>query len=248
MKNTMKNILFKLAYILLLLGSNQVFAQDATMADLRSIADKLKTLNSYSYETVTDAVFPNGKKDQMTTKVYMDKAGKRLSYKTDYEIVLLTNKWAYQANHKQKTVGVFDVARYNAKNKKYLPELEAVFKNNITTTFIDSVILHSGKLTSAKRSGDLITFTIKFPADLSLEEMVIVYNTSKQLPQSITTKAFFSADGSGSKTKGTHVETVSKNYNTSIPESVFDAGQYFKVQGGKVILSQYKTYKVSSVL
>jgi hypothetical protein len=162
------------------------------------ISGKVKGLDIYSYETVTNAVFPNGKKDQMTTMVYMDRIHKRLSYNTNTEIVLLTEKWAYQANHKKKTVGVFDVVRYNEKNKKFLPQLDAVFKNNIASTFMDSVVLHSGKLVSSKKSGDLLTFTLKFPASLTLEEMIIVYNTAKQLPQQIITRSFFAVDESGS--------------------------------------------------
>jgi outer membrane lipoprotein-sorting protein len=216
-----------------------------SMADLRSIAAKVKALDSYSYETVTSAVFPNGKKDQMTTTVYMDRTHKRLSYKTNTEVVLLTDKWAYQANHKHKTVGVFDVVRYKAKNK--LQSLDAVFKNNITATFMDSVVLHSGKLVSSKRNGDLLTFTLKFPDGLTLEEMVIVYNTAKALPQQIITRSFFAADDSGLG-KGSRIETISKNYTTTVPESIFDPGQYFRVQGGKVLLSQFKNYKVTSQL
>jgi outer membrane lipoprotein-sorting protein len=252
-KRTMKNHNIRSIYLFLLLAlypGMLSHAQDATpsMADLRSIAGKVKALNSYSYETVTNAVFANGKKDQMTTTVYMDRARKRLSYKTNTEVVLLTEKWAYQANHKKKTVGVFDVARYNEKNKKNLQQLDAVFKSNIAATFMDSIVLHSGKLVSAKRSGDLVTFTLKFPAGLTLQEMIITYNTAKQLPQQITTRSFFAADESGNNTKGTRVETMSRNYSASVPESTFDPGQYFRVQGGKVILSQFKNYKVSSIL
>lgn len=221
-------------------------AQNLTMADLRSISATIKALNIYSYETVTNAIFPNGKKDQMTTTVYMDRTNKRLSYKTNTEIVLLTGKWAYQANHKHKTVGVFDVARYKAKNK--MQQLDAVFKNNIATTFMDSVVLHSGKLVSAKRSGDVTTFMLKFPPDLTLEEMVIVYNNRKQLVESIITRSFFEGDVTGTRSKGTQLETISKNYTTTVPASVFETGQYFSVKGGKVILAQFKNYKVSSIL
>jgi outer membrane lipoprotein-sorting protein len=244
----MKNHYTRTLYLLLFalsLGTG-AHAQDPTMADLRTISAKVKALNTYSYETVTSAVFPKGKKDQMTTTVYMDRTHKRVSYKTNTEIVLLTDKWAYQANHKHKTVGVFDVVRYKAKNK--MQQLDAVFKNNIAATFMDSIVLHSGKLVSAKRSGDLMTFTLKFPKGLTLEEIVIVYNTAKALPQQITTRSFFAADDSGSSTKGTRLETVSKNYTAAVPESVFDPGQYFRVQGGKAILVQFKNYKVSSIL
>lgn len=247
----MKNYSIRSLYLFLLFSLCLAVATHAqggnpTMADLKNISAKVKALDSYSYETITDAVFPNGKKDQMITTVYMDRSHKRLSYKTNTEVVLLTGKWAYQANHRNKTVGVFDVVRYKNKNKNQT--LDAVFKNNIAATFMDSVVLHSGKLVSAKRSGDLVTFKLTFPAGLTLEEMVIVYNTAKALPQQITTRSFFAADDSGNSTHGTRIETISKNYTATVPESVFDPGQYFRVQSGKVLLSQFKNYKVTSQL
>ncbi len=234
--------------VLLCLMPVPALAQDATMADLHAIAGQMKALKTYSYETTTNAVFPNGKKDQKVTTVYMDGGRKRLSYKTNVETLLLTDRWAYKADHRHKTVSVFNVVKYNDKYKKALPELETVFKNNLAATFLDSVVLRSGKLVAAKKNGAMTTFRLRFPEDFSIEEMTIVYDNNRKLPESIHIKSFYAGDLSGARDKGTRIETVSKGYTLSVPETVFNTEQYFRIQNGKVVLSQFKNYKVSSIL
>lgn len=223
-------------------------AQDATMADLKAVVARLKALTTYSYVSTSNAAFPNGQKDRTETHVYMDATHKRLSYTTGTQVLLLTDKWAYKADHRQKAVSVFNVVKYNDKYKKALPELETVFRTNLAGVFLDSVLVRSGKLVSARKQGNKTTFTVTFPQGYNVEEMVVVYDYGKQLPESIRTRAFYPGDASGRRTKGTTVETVSDRYSASIPESVFDTRQYFSIQKGKVVLSRYPQYKISSVL
>ena len=226
----------------------KTWAQDATMADLRVAVAQMKALKTYSYETTTNATFPNGKKDQMVTTVYMDGLGKRLCYKTNVQVLLLTNQWAYKADHRSKNVSVFNVVKYNDKYKKALPELETVFKSSLAATFMDSVVLRSGKLVSARRKGDVMTYTLHFPKDFSIEEIVIAYDNARKLPESVRIKTFQAGDLEGRREKGMYMETISKGYTATVPEAVFNVQQYFKEQGGKVALTQFKNYKVSSIL
>ncbi|WP_157977299.1 hypothetical protein [Taibaiella helva] len=223
-------------------------AQDATMSDLRAVVNQLKTLTSYSYQSVTNATFPNGQKDRSETHVYMDGAGKRLCYTTEKQVLLLTSQWAYRADHRQKTVSVFDVVRYKDKYRQAMPELEAVFKANLAAVFMDSVLVRHGKLVSAKKKGSQTTFVIGFPSGYSVEEMVIVYDHSRRLPESIRTRTFYPGDATNNRAKGTTIETVSSHYTAGVPETVFDTKQYFSIQKGKVILSRYPQYKIASVL
>ncbi len=226
----------------------RIWAQDATMADLRTAVVQMKALKTYSYETTTNAVFPGGKKDQTVTNVYMDGPGKRLCYKTKVQVLLLTSQWAYKADHRSKNVSVFNVVKYNDKYKKALPELESVFKNNLAAAFMDSVVLRSCKLVAAKKKGETVTYTLHFPKDHSIEEMVIVYDYARKLPDLIRIKTFQAGDLAGTRERGMHMETISKGYTSNVPESIFNVQQYFSVKGGKVALTQFKNYKVSSIL
>jgi outer membrane lipoprotein-sorting protein len=238
---------FRIAVLIniLLLNVFVVGAQDATMADLRAVVAKLKSLRDYSYETVSNATFPNGQKDKKVTTMYMDGTHKRLCYKNNFQILLLTDKWAYRADHRSKNISIFDVVKYNDKYKKALPELEAVFKSNLAATFMDSVLLNTGKLTSAKKKGNQVTFNVGFPESFYVKEMVIVYDYTKQLPEMIRIKSFY---GEGNKGKGTSMEMICNKYAASVPESIFDTRQYFLVAHGKAVPVQYKNYKVSSIL
>lgn len=236
--------------ILLLLCSQYtvMFAQDAGMADLKAVVNRLKSLKNYQYQTENNAVFPNGQKDHNTTYVYMDGDHKRLCYRNNLQVLLLTDKWAYRADHRTQRVSVFNVVKYNDRYKKAMPELDAVFKNNIAATFMDSILVRYGTLKSAKRKGNLVTFTIGFPKELAVETMIIVYDNSRQLPESITIRTFYPGDDSGNRSRGTTYETISKGYSLSVTDRDFDTGRYFRVNGSKVTLTQFKNYKVSSIL
>lgn len=236
-----------LTLVLLLTGFG-ARSQEPGMAELRTAVGELKALKTYRYETETTAVFPGGKKDRMTTKVYMDAPGKRLGYQTDYELLVLTPQWVFKADHKRKIASVLNVPKYDRQHKKELGEIEKLFKSNLTATFLDSVVLRNGKLASAKKSGDLMTFVLRFPDDFSIEEVVMVYNSATRLPESVKIRTFYPGDLSGSPEKGTVIETFSTGYSVTVPAKVFDTGQYFRIQNGKPVLLRYKDYKVTTNL
>lgn len=224
------------------------YAQQGTMADLMRVTAKLRALKTYSYQTETNARFPNGKTDRMKTEVYMDGPQKRLCYKTNLQVLLLTPKWAFKADHRNKTASVFDVVKYNAKFKNALPELEEVFKSNLAANYLDSLVMKKAKLTSAKRTGTVMTYKLGFPDGFYIREMIIAYDEQKELPEEIRIVSSYDKNGKASEEKGTSYETVCKGYSKTVPEKVFDMGQYFRIMGNKAQLQQYKNYKLSAIL
>lgn len=230
----------------LLSGLRAFGSDDSSMKELNAIMNRIKSIQTYSFVSVAHAVFPSGESDDLHTTVYMDAAGQRLFYQNEHQLLLLTRKWVFQADHNAKTVRVFNVDRYNAQYKAYLPELQEVFNNTLTATFIDSVLLRSGKIKSAVRHGDIGTFVLVFPKGATLQEYTLVYDYGKGLPESIHTKSYLPPGGG--ERSGTSYEMTYKAYSRQVPESVFDTGQYFQVSGKKVLLRRFKNYKVSSIL
>jgi|GEM_PF-693304 len=230
--------------------SGALHAQDASMEGLKAMLLKLKSLKVYAYETETNAVFPNGERDKMTAKLVMDAVHKRLLYKTGDQVLLVTDKWAYRADFEQKTVYLFNLAKAgHEKYKAQLPELDRLFKGEASAALIDSLLLKNAHLLSAKRLGDKTTYKLGFQPSYYVKELTVVYDHKKGLPESIYIKSFYpDSKGPDGKVKGTVYETMSKAYSTEVSPSVFDANAYFQIKGGKAVLSQFKNYKVSSVL
>jgi hypothetical protein len=220
-----------------------VFAQQGSMNDLRTVFNKLKAIKTYSFENHTDAVFPNGQKDAVVTKVFMDKTKQSLFYTNKGETLLLNPHWVYKANHIAKTTQVFDLAAYNKRNKKAFPALQTLFQYDMMSQFVDSVVMKYGKLLSAKKDGVLTTYRIGFTASASIKQVTIVYNEVSQLPESIYVRTTI---GEGSRARQT--EILCNNYKAIVAPAVFDERTYFSVSKNKVVLTQYKNYKVYSLL
>lgn len=227
----------------MLLLSLSAFAQQGSIKDLKPIFDRLKAMKSYSFENHTDAVFPNGQKDAIVTKVFMDKTKQCLFYTNKGETLLLNRKWVYKANHVQHTAQVFDIAAYNKQNKKALPALQSLFQYDMMTGFLDSLVLKHGKLVSAKKEGTLTTYQIGFVARTSIKQMTIVYNDASGLPESIYIRTI-----SGEGNKKMQSEILCNNYKAVVPDAVFDEHAFFSTAKGKVLLNQYKNYKVYALL
>jgi hypothetical protein len=236
--------------VVLLLFAGRLFAGDGSKADLIAIIQRLKVLRTYHYETDMHGVFPSGETDDMHRSIYMDVPHKRLCYKTSHYTLLLTAHWAYKADFIYKTVSVFNVQKYRAKYKDQLPELEALFDSTMLFNApMDSMALATAKLASYSRKGNIGTFRLSFPEHFYIKAFVLVYNYTTGLPESVAINAFYPdskrPDGTVS---GTTYEIKCDHYATTVPENVFDTGQYFKVANGKIILTQYKSYKIYSVL
>lgn len=234
----------------MLVCAAQAVAQNPGMAELKTALARFKAFQTYGFESEMNAVFPDGSKDRMKMVLYMDKPGKRVYYSNDGQTMLVTEKWAFQADHKSRKASVFNVAKYNEKYKTYLPEVQQLFSEDLTSLYIDSFLLKQGKLKASKRAAHLSTYELSFPANNAIKELVIVVNETTGLPETIRMRSFQpSPEGRYNKSKGgTTIETVCRNYRKTVPESVFDPMKYFQVKAGKAYLLQYKNYQLTSIL
>jgi outer membrane lipoprotein-sorting protein len=244
MKNQIK--MKKWLWVLLVsLSVMEASAQNGSIAEVKPVFEKMKAIKSYSYESLTTAVFPNGQKDQQHTKVYMDRLNKKLSYKTEQQLVMLNQYWLFRADHENKTASVFDVSKYDKKNKDVLPQIESVFQYDMASVFMDSVLSRYGKLLSTTKKNSLVTYKIGFKEEgAALKEMTIVYNSVTQLPESI----YFRIENEIQSGRKVRMDILCNNYSVIVPQSVFDEKQYFNIVKGKPVLVQFKNYKLYSVL
>lgn len=238
------------AIVIILLCASCAVAQNPGMAGLKTALARFKAFQTYGFESEMNAVFPDGSKDRMKMVLYMDKPGKRVYYSNDGQTMLVTEKWAFQADHKNHKASVFNVAKYNEKYKAYLPEVQQLFSEDLTSLYIDSFLLKQGRLKTSKRVANLSTYELDFPANNAIKELVIVVDEATGMPETIRMKTFQPApEGRYNKSKGgTTVETICRNYRKTIPDSAFDPMKYFQVRAGKAYLLQYKNYKLTSIL
>ena len=229
--------------ILLFVGLKVFGQQKASMKELKPVFDHLKSLKAYSFENHTNAVFANGKSDALVTKVYMDKQNQCLFYSNKGETLLLNHKWIYKASHNTKIVQVFDVNAYNKRNKKVQSDIRSLFQYDISSSLIDSVIMKYGTLLSSEKKGPLTTYKIGFPSEAGVKNVTVVYNENTQLPESIYIKMLKEEGRQKLQT-----EVLCNNYKATIPSSIFDEHNYFSIIQQKVALTQYKNYKVYSLL
>jgi hypothetical protein len=238
----MKHIWKYIHCLAALLCAAQVQAQH-TMSELQPVLQQLKSLERYSYENHTKAVFPNGQRDEMTTYIYMDKAAQRLSYSNKGETLLLNRNWIYKANHTARIAQVFKLSAYKKWNKGGLGDVQTLFRTEATTFFMDSLLMKSGRLASVERKAGLISYRILFAPEASLKEIQLVYNEQTQLPEKIYMKVSQQQNG-----RVTTSETWCTHYSNKVPETVFNEQQYFSVSKGQAVLLQNKHYKVYSAL
>lgn len=228
---------------IVLLCCLHAFGQRGSIKELKPIFDHLKTIKAYSFENHTNAVFPNGKSDAVVTKVYMDKANECLFYSNKGETLLLNHKWVYKASHNTKIVQIFDIKAYNKRNKSVQTDIKSLFQYDVAAGFVDSVVMKYGKLLSSEKKGSLTTYKIGFSEEAGIKQVIVIYNESSQLPESIYIRMLKEEGG-----KNMQTEILCNNYKAVIPPAVFDEHAYFSAINGKVTLTQYKNYKVYSLL
>jgi len=207
--------------------------------------DRLKSLKTYSYEYRTLGRFPGGQKDEMLSQVWMDRAGQKLCYKNREQLVMMNPEWIFKADHGQHTASIFRISSYNKRNKDVLPDVRNIFQYDMASVFMDSVLLQYGQLLSSSVKGDLSTYRVGFSSGGPLKEVMIVYNTARQLPESIYFRTETKTDNQGGEIV---MEIWCRNYSLTVPASVFDEKQYFSLRNGKAVLNQFKNYKIYSVL
>lgn len=209
---------------------------------LQDIVAGLKELKTYSYHYEVNAVFPDGKKDRFKGELYMDAASKSMLNKSDLAIILLTRQWFYRADHGNKAVSLFDLDQYCRKHKE-AARPESFFEGNITTEFLDSLVLPYGRLKSCVLNGTTASVTVGFEEGMYLRSIDIVYDLTRRLPLSLKMVVFYEEGGSVLQK-----EILCSNYSTAVDPKVFDTSPYFKAGGGKAVLKQYKNYNLYATL
>jgi len=231
---------------LLCTGSMPAYAQEKEL--LRQVVAQIKSLSTYTYEAHVDVVFPDGKTDRMINTLYMDGPGRQLSYRNKTQVVVLNKKWFYRADHASRTVSVFDVKAYGRRRDP--KELSNVFNANSTLAyFLDSVLVRA-EVAEVKHRGNEVIFHFTFPESSYVKAFSLGYDQSTKLPTEISMELFYvqHTDPKTRKQTGYRYTVTCKQYSRSIPPKTFDTDPYFMVSGNKVILLQYKNYKVSSIL
>jgi hypothetical protein len=218
---------------------------------LQEAASVIRSMRQYSYETEVSVLYPDGQKDQMQTRLYMDRDQHLLFYETDEEEYLLTPDWAYQAHHRNGTASVFKVKTYNERFKDR-PRLDAFFKNIPTEAFLDSVLLRVAKVESAKEHGDTVFLRLAFPDQSYIRNMQLSYNRQARVPVAIRIRTFYPDGrfpaGEDGKTKGVTYDFHCRKYTRTYPSDIFDIHKYFVVRGNRVTLKRHVNYKLVTVL
>lgn len=239
-----------LCLMLCIAGLSPARAQSAQqdMARFRAVFQKIQSLPAYQYETVTNATYPNGQKDQLNTRFCVDRNKKRLYYKTNSELLIISDQWIFSADLFNKQISIFNKSKY-AKYKDQLPDFNAFFNSGLIKSLADSTIFRYATVRKMDTSGDLLTFKLGFPKGFYVEDFVLVYNMKTALPNTIRFRQkYANGQQAGSSAKSSVYETVCKNYTREVSENTFDTRKYFYIGGGKVRLLQFKNYHVSSVL
>lgn len=242
--------LFLLCIFFIITSKGVVSAQSSKQefAKLQSVFQKLQQLPEYQYETETNAIYPNGTKDKLSTLLCVNRKEKELYYQTNNQILIINKKWIYNADLFNKTVSILSKRRY-AKYKDQMPNPDDFFDGKTIGNLMDSTILNKAVLKDVDHNGDLITYKLGFAKGSYFDEFVLVYNSKTELPQLIRFRVKYNngknADGSS---QNSIYETICKNYKVKLSDEVFDTKKYFYVKDGKVKLLKYKNFKVSAVL
>lgn len=221
---------------------------DLNLKDFSSVLNHLGSLPSFQYSSVTNAVFADGKKEVMHTFVAVDKKSKSVWYKNDFQLLIFNKSWTFGVNFVDKAVTIFNNQKYE-QYKKVMPNPNQFFNKNPLSELIDTTMLKIGKLTFAKRKGDLGTFKMEFPKSFYIRNIILVFDYENGLPQSFYVRYVRSAGRSFEGSEQASIfETVSKDYTITPDIKLFDTAPYFKMVGKKIILLKYKNFKVNSIL
>src|SRR5690606_36910772 len=93
--------------------------QAASAEELMAVARDLKSLRSYGYDYRITMTAPDGQQEELSGKTFWD-ATSGIMYNTNAATtVLLTPKWYYRAEHKDRELTLIDLDKhYNDENKQ----------------------------------------------------------------------------------------------------------------------------------
>lgn len=223
--------------------SLDVLSQNLSLADFKSVSSKIRSLKRYSYVAKITGQFPNGQKDVMTTTTYMDANKSSMAYKNEIEQVIVNQHWFYKVNHPEKYVSIFDIKKYQQKYPGPKGDISSLFNSTMSADFLDSAVIKVGKLTTAKRVGNISIFEFTFSKEVPLQTFILKFDNSTGLPQSIAMRTV-NQDEYG---RPMEISVYCDSYSNSFPESVFETNNLFNLNKGKVNLLKFKQYKVSTI-
>jgi len=231
-----------LAFISVHAAWGQKVATDPEM--LREIVRRIKSMQTVGYDFLIAAAYPDGSKDSLSGSMYMDRQQQLFFNESPAVTFLLTSKWFYRADHSTKRITILDVDKYYKKETLKNEFFSGVFGGQISSVFIDSVLLKRGHITTLRIDDSLVTLSVKVPpAVYHVERVDLVFNTSRQLPETLQYHVIYPwKEGKMIK----QLVRCSAYRTQPTVGKKLDPATYFTIGTGKPVLMQYKDYKVFS--
>src|SRR5690606_10563790 len=160
------------------------------MNKLTGMVQSLKELKVYGYDYTIRITYPNGQKDQLSGKSYVDGANKIYYNTNQAQTILLTPEWYYRAEHRDKKLTIIDLKKhYTDENKQaYRADL---FNNNMLSYYLDSVIIKYGRIQKYEERGDTATIHLTFRTNTPVQKMEVSYDMKRDIPFSVKTYCFY---------------------------------------------------------
>ncbi len=243
----MKNVFF-LGVILLCTRASIRSQQIAAELDsAKSILRQLKTLGKVSYKYSIGIEYPNKQHDRIEGTIYENNGSKILYNNCDAFTMLYNGNWFFKADHRNKTVTVFNLDKTTDKGNEKRVVDKDIFSNQMASRFIDSILIKYATLKSFSRSGDTVNINLAFPPRLTVKEFSFSYVQQTEQVISFHVEVFQATDPDNNNKGIKQIinyqrigdEAESRNSNTD---------NFFVVNNGKLFLKKYNEYKVIAKL
>lgn len=240
-----------LGLALLIMFSGQLSAQALSPLDkLKEITRQIKTMKTYGYDYEINAIFPNGQTDRLTGETFTDGANMMLFNKSNAHTILLSPNWLYRADHRNKSITVVNLSRhFNHKDQQEW--YDGMFNSNISSGFLDSIVVKHGVLKAYRERNDTVSIEVVFSVPIPLKKIELTFDYKNKIPVAVKIHSFYPQDESTTDQPGKigTSHTVScTNYRKDIRMFPADFIKYFAVKGEKIELSQYRNYKLHTLL
>lgn len=215
--------------------------------DVKKIMQEMKSSRNMSYKYSMTAEYPNGEKDHVDGTAYMGNDNKLMYNDNDAMTTIYDGNWYYRADHREKTIALLNVSKYLTDSYRKALEKD-MFENNALGIYLDSVIVKYGKVKKMTRTGDTMFLELRFPANMYITDIDIVFNEKTKMMVRYVTRTFQPWKGReyGSG-KGTS-QVISCQDFRKAESGAYSIERFFKVSENKVILRKYNKYTLTSKL
>jgi len=250
----MNTIRLFLAVLLSCFTGGNVIAQVSTQQrkDALQIMSAITAQRDYTYRYVVNGTFPDGTRDQYKGVSYVSSRLRSVYTQTGINSLLLTPAWYMQADHVNKRVSILSMDAYYKKQPAGSGPVNDMFSNNSMNAYLDTVVLKHGIVQQyEEQASGQVRFVLTFPPALYLKKLEVIYDRKKALPVKVAINAFYQEEQGGRPAKaqrGTSKEIICDQYSLQVPDKVFKTEPFFTVSKGKVVLRQFKNYKISTLL